>query len=73
MSIEKEWEGRTRVYIPTCDICGEQLQPQYEWDDVFEVMKDSGWNAKKINGEWINLCEDCQKVRKGEAEQRKEA
>lgn len=64
MSIEKSWEGRTRVYIPTCDICGEQLAEQYDFEDAVEAKRDAGWRSKKINGEWIDLCNDCQKERK---------
>ena len=59
MSIEKTWNGIAPLYIPTCDICGEQLHPQYDFEDAVEAKKNAGWLSRKINGEWIDLCEDC--------------
>lgn len=65
MSIEYGWEGRTRIYIPTCDMCGEQLIEQYDFDDAVEAKKDAGWRSMKIGDEWIDLCEDCKRIKRG--------
>jgi len=62
MSIEKSWEGRTRIYIPTCDMCGAQLSEQYDFNDAVEAKRDAGWKSKKIDGEWIDMCNDCQPI-----------
>lgn len=62
MSIVKEWEGRTVVYITTCDICGCQLTPQYEFMDAVSAKRNAGWKSKKIDGEWIDLCPECRSV-----------
>lgn len=59
MSIEKEWEGRTPVFIPTCDICGSTLIPQYYFHDAVESKRLHGWKSRKINGEWVDICDDC--------------
>ena len=57
--IDTAWEGRTKVYIPTCDICGAQLTAQYSWQDAVDAKRIYGWHSKKIDGEWIDTCLDC--------------
>ena len=47
-------------FIPTCDVCGEILTAQDEFSDAVEDIKDQGWSANKIDGEWVHLCPDCQ-------------
>lgn len=66
MSIERSLKGQTRVYIPTCDICGTQLSAQYVWPDAVAAEKNAGWKSKKIDGEWMDLCQDCQSIVRGE-------
>lgn len=58
--IEKSWIGHTRTYIPTCDLCGTELWPEFDWDDAVEAKKAAGWKSKKIDGEWMDICPDCQ-------------
>ena len=60
MSIEKDWEGRTRLYIPTCDGCGAELEPEYDFDDAVEAKRRAGWRSKNIQGEWVDICPDCE-------------
>lgn len=60
MSICKEWVGKKQMFIPTCDICGAQLHEQYYFTDAVEEKKNAGWHSKKIDGEWIDMCPDCQ-------------
>ena len=59
MSIEKEWEGRMPVYIPTCDMCGKQLLGTYDFYDAVREKKNAGWKSKNIDGLWVDICEDC--------------
>lgn len=57
--IEKEWEGRTKVFVPVCDICGKTLPAEYEFADAVEAKKNAGWGLRKMNNEWIDICDDC--------------
>ena len=60
MSIERDWEERTRLYIPTCDGCGAELEPEYDFDDAVDAKRAAGWKSKNIDGEWVDLCPGCQ-------------
>ena len=55
MSIEK-YNGR---YTPTCDICGEELDSEYEFMDAVAAKKAAKWRSYKDDGEWIDSCPDC--------------
>lgn len=61
MAIEREY-GK---FIPTCDGCGETLEPCDSFDEAKEAMEAEGWSKKLLqNGntkEWINFCPTCQK------------
>ena len=56
MSIER-FAG---FYTPTCDICGEELQAEFDFYDAVQAKKDAGWKSQKHNGEWQDVCTDCQ-------------
>lgn len=48
--------------IPVCDYCMENLPPEDDFDDAVQAMKAAGWKTKKDeDGEWVNICTDCQK------------
>lgn len=54
--IEKEY-GK---YNLECDICGRYIPKFDTFQDALDYAQDMGWTKKKENGEWINICEDCQ-------------
>lgn len=56
MSIQKE-KGR---FVPTCDVCGDQLDPVGTFDEAREQMAENEWNTESFKGEWVNFCPDCQ-------------
>lgn len=60
MSIEKTWEWRTRLYIPTCDGCGAELEPEYDFDDAVAAKRNAGWCSRNYDGGWVDLCPSCQ-------------
>lgn len=62
MSMIKGYAGRTRTYTPVCDMCGAELETQYDFDDAVEAKKNAGWKSRKLDGEWIDLCQDCQPI-----------
>jgi hypothetical protein len=57
MSIEKEC-GFFSLY---CDVCGAEADEQFdEFYDAVEYKKSEGWKSQKRNGEWEDVCPDCQ-------------
>ena len=59
MSIQKQWKRSEAVFIPTCDICGAELDEEYDFYDAVEAKKAAGWRSKKICGDWMDFCPDC--------------
>jgi len=47
-------------YTPTCDICGEELDAEFDFCDAVAAKKDAGWKSRKTAGEWEDVCCDCQ-------------
>lgn len=59
MSLVKERVGKRLTYIATCDICGAELPPAYEFYDAIDAKTQNGWKARKIDGEWCDFCPEC--------------
>jgi len=57
MSIERFGD----IYTPTCDLCGEELPGEFDFYDAVEAKKTEGWKSRKINGEWQDICCECQR------------
>lgn len=55
MSIERFRDG----FMPTCDICGNELPPEDTFQDAVDAKKEAGWKSRKANGEWEDVCDDC--------------
>ena len=49
------------LYTPTCDICGEELPGEDDFYDAVNAKKRAGWISKKENGEWVDICPECQR------------
>ena len=48
-------------YCLFCDICDEEADDSfYEFHDAVEYKKQNGWKSMKINGQWQDICPDCQ-------------
>lgn len=67
MSIEKakvglrsDFDFDYELFTPTCDLCGDMLDDEYDFYDAVEAKKAAGWRSKKIDGEWYDICPDCQ-------------
>lgn len=58
MSIEKIHSE----YIPICDSCGVALSGELDFYEAVAAKKVAGWKSKKLDGEWQDVCEDCQKL-----------
>ena len=60
MSIEKYY----RNYTAVCDCCGKRL-PADGWEDARRAKQDAGWESRKVDGEWQDICDDCLFEEKG--------
>lgn len=65
MAIEKYYEGRKCLYIPTCDNCGAELSTEYSFGEAVAAKRDAGWKVKRIDGLLMDLCPDCQGEKHG--------
>ena len=48
----------SKVYV-FCDVCGCKSSGFGNIQDAVADVKNNGWEAKKIDGEWDNICDDC--------------
>jgi len=61
MSIEKYGD----IYTPVCDVCGEELDGEFDFYDAVDAAKREGWKARKNKyDEWEDVCCDCRKMEK---------
>lgn len=62
MAIQKRYEGRYSYYALVCDHCGDEAG---HFDDFYEAVdekKNYGFRSVNQNGEWSDLCPDCQNM-----------
>ncbi len=57
MMIDRDFDG----YSLACDICGEEATQTFDdfWDAV-QYKKDNDWKSQRRNGDWEDVCPDCQ-------------
>lgn len=49
------------LFFLTCDVCqGEADETFFEFSEAVQYKKDNGWQSRKRNGEWEDVCPDCQ-------------
>lgn len=53
-------QKRKKKYIPVCDICGAELEPEESFADARDMMKIANWKSRQISsGEWQHWCDEC--------------
>lgn len=53
------------IYTLTCDICGEDASENFDdFYDAVQYKKDNGWKSQKRNGQWEDVCPECQEEKK---------
>lgn len=63
MIIQRKYE-----YIPACDGCGAELEPEFGYYEAVSSMKMDGWafvKPDKRSPEWFNFCPKCKERRDG--------
>lgn len=44
-----------------CDVCGVEADDSFfEFYEAVEYKKSEGWKSQKRNGQWEDVCPDCQ-------------
>lgn len=61
MSIERFY-GQ---YTPVCDYCDKTLPGERSYADAIRAKREAGWESRKVDGEWLDICTDCQFEEKG--------
>lgn len=50
-------------YHLACDVCGEEAEETFDgFYDAVEYKKAEGWKSQKRNGQWQDVCPECQDV-----------
>lgn len=47
-----------------CDVCGKEVDDTvfYDFHDAVDYKKKHGWKSQRHNGEWEDVCPECQGV-----------
>jgi len=57
--ISKEYKKYTLI----CDICNGGTDEEFDtFQDAVDGRKEIGWKVRKIDGEWQDVCPECQEV-----------
>jgi hypothetical protein len=49
-----------KSYLIVCDICGEATGGLEDFRKAVMYKKDNGWKSIKYQGEWQDICPECQ-------------
>ena len=60
MSIERYYSN----YSLVCDCCGKRLGAD-SFEDARRLKTQEGWESRKVDGEWMDICDDCLFEEKG--------
>lgn len=59
-------------YTPVCDYCEKRLAGEMSFNDAVRAKREAGWESRKVEGEWRDVCSDCLFEEKGYMEERGE-
>jgi Fe2+ or Zn2+ uptake regulation protein len=46
-----------------CDVCGEKTEMSFRtFDEIINYKKRNNWKSQRRNGEWEEVCPECQEV-----------
>lgn len=62
MAIDKFVDRDSDVcYCLTCDVCGGEADGWFfDFYEAVDYKKENSWQSRKRNGEWEDICPDCQ-------------
>ena len=50
-------------YYLICDVCGEEAPASFcEFQEAVRYKKAEGWRSRRRDGEWEDVCPDCQEM-----------
>lgn len=61
MSIERYY----RQYTVVCDCCDHRLGGAESFNEAVRMRREAGWESRKVDGEWEDICTDCLFEEKG--------
>lgn len=58
--IEKEFN----YWVVWCDNCETPIEQEFlTYKEALDSSKEEGWRSTRIDGNWANLCPECQEMR----------
>ncbi len=49
------------IYTLICDVCGGGTDAEFDsFQTVIDGKKEIGWKSSKIDGQWADVCPECQ-------------
>lgn len=60
MSIERHRTYSGTYYIGVCNNCGSETSEAETREKAREAMREDGWKHSRNDGEWQDICPDCQ-------------
>ncbi len=49
------------MYYLTCDVCGNEAEESFfEFYEAVEYKKANGWKSQRRDGQWEDVCPECQ-------------
>ena len=61
----KKIRVKSKIFVPMCDCCGDELDIEWSYEDAVLSLRRAGWQAKKVDDEWVNYCPECQEMMQG--------
>ncbi len=55
MSVEVRYQACTAH----CDYCDNSLYGAADRRDALQMMRQAGWERRKVDSEWLDICPDC--------------
>lgn len=53
-------QKRRKKFVPVCDICGAELEPEQSFAEARDIMKIANWKSRQtLTGEWQHWCDEC--------------
>lgn len=51
------------IYSLICDVCGDSHPDSFsEFYEAVQAKKDDGWRSRRQNGDWEDVCPECQRA-----------
>ena len=50
------------IHVLSCDVCGASVVPFDNFQEAVDYKKENGWKSQRYEGQWEDICPECQEV-----------